>query len=82
MNMAYSMVSHLTLLPDPVTSQLTVKVDVLGVQDLSAVDAEGNTVLLLGTGLGSALVLDPDLGFSGVEHRVVGVTFLVLDLYH
>lgn len=60
----------------------TVKVDVLGVQDVTAVDGESDTLDLGGTFLGSRLVFDSDLGFLLGEERVVDLTFVVLSLPH
>lgn len=60
----------------------TVKIDVLGVQDVTAVDGESNTLDLGGTLLGSRFVFDSDLGFLLCEERVVDFTFVVLSLPH
>lgn len=63
-----------------VASLNTIKVDIFGVQDITRVDTESDTLNFGGTLLGSRFVFDPNLGFTSVEHRVVNVTFGVLSL--
>jgi hypothetical protein len=53
---------------------------VLGVEDGTAVDAESDTIDLGGALLGSALVLDSELGLVGLEERVIGLALVVLGL--
>jgi hypothetical protein len=75
------MLQHLTPKHFLLLSLDTIKVDILGIQDFTRVDAESNTIDLGGTLFGSRLVFDSDLGFTLCKHRVVDMAFVVLSLY-
>ena len=60
----------------------TIKVDVLGVQYFTTVDAESYTVDLGRALLYRTLVFDSNLGFALCKERVVDFTFIVLSLSH